>query len=298
MTRPTFRIGAVFPQNEIEQDAGTARAFAQAIEDMGYSHLVAYDHVIGAGLTSRPNYEEAYSVNDSFCEPLILFGYLAGVVRRLSFMSAVFILPQRQTVLFAKQAANLDILCEGRLRLGVGLGWNDIEYEALGVPFEGRASRFEDQIPLLRRLWTEQTVTVDTPYHRISDAGLNPLPFQRPIPLWLGGNKEAALKRAARIGDGWVPYLPADDADRVMSQFKQSVSAAGRDPAEIGVENILMMGARPDGRSALDVEAVAHDIERWRKAGAEGVCVSTMRMNFTRSEQHLAMFERVVKLAL
>lgn len=295
MTSSRFRIGAVFPQAEIEADAAVIRDFAQAVEDMGYSHLVAYDHVVGAGFATRPNYDGPYSSKSSFHEPLVLFSYLAGVTRRIDFMSAVFILSQRQTTLFGKQAANLDIFCGGRLQLGVGIGWNPIEYETLDIPFEKRGARLDDQIAFLRRLWTEPTFTAATPFNKITDAGINPLPIQRPIPIWIGGNTEPALARAARLGDGWIPYIQANEAKETMAKFHAAVKAAGRE-GKVGFESIIMVGARPGQGQPRNAQAGAADVEIWRAAGSNGVCVDTMYMGHRTSKEHLAVLGDVAKI--
>lgn len=292
MAPSKFRVGAVFPQMEIESDAVVIRDFAQAVEEMGFTHLVAYDHVIGARVASPGS---PFSVESPFHEPLVLFSYLAAATRALAFMSAVVILPQRQTVLFAKQAANLDIFCSGRLQLGVGVGWNEIEYEALGVPFEKRGARLEDQLRLLRRLWTEPTLSETTAFHKITDAGLNPLPLQRPIPLWIGGNTELAMNRAARLGDGWIPFVPVREAPDVVGRFREAVKNAGRDPAKIGFENIINVGAMPGMGERRDADAAARDVESWRDAGSNGVCIDTMFMGSRKAEQHLTVLHRIAE---
>ena len=197
-----FRIGVVFPQLEIESDAAAIRDFAQGVEAMGYTHLIGYDHVVGADTTNRPDWKMRYTHESTFHEPLTLFAYLAGLTKSLIPSTGVVVLPQRQTVLFGKQASNIDIFSGGRLRLGVGTGWNTVEYEALGMSFEDRGARFDDQIQFLRRLWTEPVLTEHGRFHRITEAGINPLPVQRPIPIWIGGIADASLRRAARLGDG------------------------------------------------------------------------------------------------
>lgn len=182
-----MKIGVVFPHDTLEPDHGAIRAYAQAVEQMGFSHILSYDHVINANAASRPDWGTKYNLDSKFHEAFTLLSYIAAVTSRISLATGVMILPQRQTVLVAKQAATLDLLSNGRLRLGVGTGWNEVEYEALGVPYKSRGKIFDDQIDILRALWTQRAVTFDTPYHKITDAGLFPMPLQRPIPLWLGG---------------------------------------------------------------------------------------------------------------
>jgi probable F420-dependent oxidoreductase len=179
----SFRIGVVFPQLEIEPEAAAIRDFAQGVEAMGYSHMIAYDHVVGADITNRPDWTMAYTHESLFHEPMTLFAYLAACTNTLILSTGVVVLPQRQTVLFGKQAANVDIFSGGRLRIGAGTGWNTVEYEALGIPFEDRGARLDDQIRFLRRLWTESSFTEVGQFHKITEAGINPLPLQRPIPL-------------------------------------------------------------------------------------------------------------------
>lgn len=182
-----MKLGVMFPQTDIVADAVAIREFAQAVEQMGFNHLLVIEHVIGANTASRPDWNAPYDISSSFNEPFVLLSFVAAAAPALELATGILILPQRQTVLVAKQAACLDVLCQGRLRLGVGTGWNPVEYEALEYEFKTRASRYEDQIDLLRALWTNPAVTWNTAHHVVPDAGINPLPIQRPIPLWLGG---------------------------------------------------------------------------------------------------------------
>src|SRR6476659_4040741 len=183
-----MRLGAVFPQTEIGPDPGAVRAFAQAAEELGYDHLLAYDHVLGADTSNRPDWPGPYRAEHQFHEIFVLSGYLAAVAPGLELVTGVLVLPQRQTALVAKQAAEIDLLTGGRFRLGVGLGWNFVEFEALGEDFTNRGRRSEEQIDVLRRLWTEQSVTHEGEHERVTGAGLSPLPRQRPIPVWFGAS--------------------------------------------------------------------------------------------------------------
>src|SRR6266516_4401442 len=189
-----MRIGVVFPQTEIGPDRGAVRAYAEAARDLGFAHLLAYDHVVGADPSQHPGWSGPYTHETLFHEPFVLFGYVAALAPELELVTGVIILPQRQTVLVAKQAAEVDVLTGGRFRLGIGIGWNHVEYEALGQDFRTRAPRFEEQIALLRRLFQEPVVTCEGRFDRITAAGINPLPLQRPIPLWIGGSAEPALR--------------------------------------------------------------------------------------------------------
>ena len=202
-----MRIGVVFPQTEIGADAGAVRAYAEHVEGLGFTHLLAYDHVVGADPKIHVDWDGPYDLHNTFHEPLVTFGYLAAVTTSLELVTGIVILPQRQAVLVAKQAAEVDLLSCGRLRLGVGLGWNAVEYEALGEDFSTRGKRCEEQVELMRKLWTEQTVTYHGTYHRVTGAGLAPLPVQQPIPVWFGASSPRACRRAGRLGDGWFPMV-------------------------------------------------------------------------------------------
>lgn len=176
-----MRLGAIFPQTEIGNDPADIRAYAEAVEAMGYQHILAYDHVLGAGTVSRPDWTGPYTSETPFHEIFVLFGYLAAVTRRVELVTGVLILPQRQTALAAKQAAAVDVLSGGRLRLGVGVGWNDVEYQALNEDFGNRGARIEEQVALLRALWSETAISFSGRWHTMEDAGINPLPAQRPF---------------------------------------------------------------------------------------------------------------------
>jgi probable F420-dependent oxidoreductase len=252
---------------------------------MGYTHLLAYDHVLGADTSIRPNWTGTYDLHSLFHEPFVLFGYLAGLTRSLELVTGVIILPQRQTALVAKQAAEVDVLSGGRLRLGVGLGWNAVEYEALGERFENRGRRIVEQIEVLRALFTQESVTFHGRWHTIEAAGINPLPVQRPIPIWIGGSVDAALRRAATLGDGWFPLMPPDRAAPMIEQLHQYAREAGRDPAEIGVDARVNIRSRePDGW--------AETVERWRSIGATHLNLNTMGAGFGSPQEHLDALRR------
>ena len=290
-----FRVGVVFPQLEIESDAAAIRDFARGVETMGYTHLIGYDHVVGADTTNRPNWTMRYTHESSFHEPLTLFAYLAGLTKSLIFLTGVVVLPQRQTVLFGKQASNVDIFSGGRLRLGVGTGWNTVEYEALGVSFEDRGARLDDQIRFLRRLWTEPVLTEHGRFHRITEAGINPLPVQRPIPIWIGGIADASLRRAARLGDGWLPVFGSEVAEEKVAALRQAVIAAGRDPASVELENIVMLGATA-GRKARPLEDAAKEAAVWKNAGAGGIAIHTMDLGLGGVHGHLKALEQLAAM--
>lgn len=285
-------LGATFPQTEIGADPGAIRAYAQAVEDLGFDYILTYDHVLGADWARHPERAAAqgrvppYSHKTQFHEPFVLFGFLAGVTRRIGFATGVLVLGQRQTALVAKQAAEVDILTGGRLRLGIGTGWNDVEYEALGMNFHNRGVRSEEQIALLRALWTDEAVVFEGKWHRVMAAGINPLPIQRPIPVWLGGRAEPVIRRAARIADGWfINATPEPRTLEAVARLRQYAREAGRDPASIGIEGSIALGSeRPEDRARV---AAA-----WRGAGATHVTFNTMGSGFQRVDDHIAALRR------
>ena len=276
-----MRYGAVFPQTEIGDDPGAVRAYAQAIEEMGYEYLLAYDHVLGADTSVRPNWTGPYNAETNFHEPFVLFGYLAGITQRIELVTGIIILPQRQTALVAKQAAEVDVLSGGRLRLGIGIGWNDVEYEALNEDFHNRGKRSEEQVGVLRELWTKPVVTYEGRWHHIDAAGIKPLPVQRPIPIYFGGGRtDAVLRRIAKLGDGWLPQARPDDNGRALvEKFRNFVAEAGREPSDVGLD------ARVSVLEGMDV-ALAN-AEQWDDIGARYVGVNTMKAGFTTVDQHL-----------
>ena len=282
----SMRIGVVFPQTEIGPDPAAVKDYAQAVEDMGYEHLLVYDHVLGANAGSRPGWSGAYRHTDMFHEPMVLFGYLAGITQRIELVTGILITPQRQTALIAKQAAEVDVLTGGRLRLGIGIGWNHVEYEALGEDFHNRGLRSEEQIEVMRALWTRELVTYEGRWHKITDAGLNPLPVQRPIPIWFGGTHDNVLRRIASTGDGWFPQNgPGDGLDEMLAALHRYAREAGRDPAEIGL----------DGRANAaqgGPESWAEDLAKWKAVGATHLSVNTMGAGLSSPSGHIDALRR------
>jgi len=276
-----MQIGVVFPQTELGGDVGAVRAYAEGVEQLGYAHLLAYDHVVGADPAVHQGWDGFYDVHNTFHEPFVLFGYLAGITS-LELVTGIIILPQRQTVLVAKQAAEVDLLTNGRLRLGVGLGWNAVEYEALGKDFSNRGARSEEQVALMRRLWTEQTVSHDGTSERVTGAGLAPLPVQRPIPIWFGAAAPRACRRAGRLGDGWFPMVaPGPKLDEAKALVDAEAIAAGRDPAAIGMEG--RANWVPEG-----LDTLLDDVGKWSHAGATHLSVNTMGAGLASVDEHLA----------
>ncbi|HEY3732615.1 MAG TPA: LLM class F420-dependent oxidoreductase [Streptosporangiaceae bacterium] len=279
-----MQVGVVFPQTEIGPDPAAVRAYAERVEELGYRHVMAYDHVLGADPAVHKDWSGPYDISSAFHEPLVLFGYLAALTR-LELVTGIIILPQRQTALVAKQAAEVDLLSGGRLRLGIGLGWNRVEYEALGKDFSTRGRRADEQVALLRRLWTERSVTFDGDSEQVTGAGLAPLPVQRPIPVWFGAHSTAAYQRAGRLGDGWFPQVPPGPRlDAARAVVEEAAVAAGRDPAAIGMEGRISWTA--------DTAGFLAKADGWRRAGASHVSVSTMDAGFADVGEHLAALEQ------
>ena len=278
-----MKTGVVFPQTEIGADPEDLARFATAAEDVGYDHLIVFDHVLGANPASRPEWRGAYTSKSQFLEPFVLFGYLAGLTRTLELVTAVLILPQRQTALVAKQAACVDLLSRGRLRLGIGTGWNDVEYEALGEDFHNRGARSEEQIDLMRRLWAEEVIDYAGKWHKVSDAGINPLPPGRSIPVWLGGMAPQVIDRVARFADGWFPFY----SDALSSQIEgvlTAARAAGRNPDDIGIECMQPLGDY--GVAELD------RLKSLRDMGVTHTAVSTMSCGLSEPAAHINAIKR------
>jgi probable F420-dependent oxidoreductase len=275
-----MQIGVIYPQTELPTDPGTVRAYVEAVEGLGYQHFEIYDHVLGADPAVHDGWNAPYDVDTTFHEPLVFFGFLAAITN-LELVTAIVIAPQRQTVLLAKQAAEVDILSEGRFRLGIGAGWNPVEYGGLGQDFSTRGKRQAEQIGLLRRLWTERSVTHEGTFDRIVGAGLAPLPVQRPIPIWLGGVTPAAYRRTGALADGWFPRVePGPDLDAARSVVFDAAVAAGRDPAAIGMDARIKQGAG-------GTDDLTRDATRWRDAGASHLSVDTMDSGLGGVEAHL-----------
>jgi probable F420-dependent oxidoreductase len=285
MRNPDMQIGVTFPQTEIGADPVAIRDYAQAAEGLGYKHLVAYDHVVGADPTHRPGWQ-GYTHREMFHEPFVLFGYLAALTH-LELVPAVIILPQRQTVLVAKQAAEVDVLTGGKLRLGVGVGWNPVEYEALGKNFHTRGHVVEEQIEVMRLLWSQEIVSYKGQFHTITEAGLNPLPVRRSIPVWLGGSADALLRRVARIGDGWFPLGKPDDRMRKnLERLRNYIREAGRDPAAVGIEARISGG---------DLDEWKRQAESWRTLGATHISLNTMGLGFKSVGEHIEALRRYIE---
>ncbi len=281
-----MKFGAIFPQTEIGIDPMAVRDYAQAVESLGYDHIGAFEHVLGADPASRPGWRPPYTHRDVFHEPFVLFGYLAPLTRRIELVTEVVILPQRQTVLVAKQAAAVDVLSGGRLRLGIGIGWNFVEYEALGENFKNRGRRSEEQVQVLRALWTKEVITFNGKWHKITDAGINPLPIQKPIPIWFGGGAEPVLRRVGRFGDGWFPQLePGDKVRSMIEKIRSYAKEAGRDPSAIGIEARLAIANRSP-------EEWIKTVSQWKELGATHMSVNTMKAGLSTPAAHIDAIRR------
>lgn len=286
-----MRYGYILPQTEAPDPRDVVR-LAQAAEAAGFSYVVLYDHVVGVDRAARPGFDGPYDLHDPFHEPLVMLGHLAAHIA-LDLWTGVLILPQRQTVLVAKQAAEVDLLSGGRLHLGVGVGWNAAEYEALGERFSERGARYEEQVALLRRLWCEEVVDFEGRWHQLHGVGILPLPVQRPIPLWMGGAPlPAVMDRIGRLGDGWIALTPPGRGfDEGMDRIRRAAETAGRDPDSVGTCGVVQPGPE------LAPERLARQVQRWQAAGARYLSVSSMRGGRD-IQGHLQFVEDVAGLLL
>jgi probable F420-dependent oxidoreductase len=279
--RKTMRIGAVYPQTEFSNDPHVIRDYAQAVEEMGYTHVLAYDHVLGANPNRPGGWTGPYTHETPFQEPFVLFAFMAAATTTLEFATGIIILPQRQTALVAKQAATLDVLSGGRLRVGVGIGWNEVEYVALNENFRTRGKRMEEQLEVLNLLWTQPLVTFQGKYHTIPDAGLNPMPVQQPIPLWFGGHAEAMLRRCAKWGAGWMPnYRTVEQCAPALKLLGEFLSAEGRSSRDFGLEPRISYGKG-------DEDQWRKLIDEWQGVGASHLTVNTMGSGFKHPDEHI-----------
>ena len=284
-----MNTGVLFPTTEIGTDPIAIRDFAQAAESLGFDHMLFYDHVLGANEETPAGRGKPWRHTNMFHEPLVLFGYLAGVTRSIELATSILILPQRQTALVAKQAAAADVLSGGRLRLGIRVGMNPVEYEGMGAGFSDRGARTDEQIEVLRMLWTRELVTFEGRWHRITDAGINPLPVQRPIPLWIGGSADRVVRRLARLGDGWMfaggGRVPDGDAMASLDRMRSYAREAGRDPSAIGIQKVI---GHEEGIPEKWVEGLA----AWRDAGATHIAFSTGGASLANPQEHIAAIRR------
>lgn len=272
-----MHLNALFPTRDIGGDPAKIRDWAQAAEDLGYAYIEVPDHVFGA--TARDGWTPHYNETDPFHETFTTLAFLAAATKTIKLSSGVLILPQRQTGVVAKQAAEVDILSEGRLRLGIGVGWNHVEYASLDTEWKTRGARQGEQVEVLRKLWTEDLVTYSGRFHDLHEVNIVPPPVQRPIPIWFGGSSDAVVKRAARIGDGWMPIMPPDEqTEAKLADLRRHLKAFGRDPEAFGLEGWLRM-------HEADPQRWAEAADGWRRLGAQMVMLYPMYRMPTFDEQ-------------
>ncbi len=276
-----MKLGVVFPQTEIE--AAAIKDYIITAEELGYDYVLAYEHVIGANPKRPGGWHGPYTHQSQFHEPFVTFSYMAALTKHIEFVTGILILPQRQTVLVAKQAAQLDVLSNGRVRLGIGVGWNAVEFEALNEDFTNRGRRSEEQVAVLRELWKKPLVGFKGKYHTISDAGLNPMPVQQPIPIWFGGGADIVLRRMAQLGDGWMPNtMPFDRTQAVLEKLRGYLVEAGREPSTFGVDIRINLKQHPQ-------DEWPSIVEQWRDLGVSHLCINTMGANFDAQEHITAV---------
>lgn len=284
-----MKFGVVFPQTEIGTEASIIRDYAQTAEGLGYDYILAYDHVLGANPNRPGGWDGPYTYEDTMHESFVLFSYLAGITKQIEFTTGIIILPQRQTALVAKQAAALDVLSGGRLRLGVGTGWNQVEYEALNENFKTRGNRQAEQVEVLRLLWTQRLVTYQGQYHTISDAGIHPLPIQQPIPIWFGGAADPVLQRMAKLGDGWICYsYPPEKLVEYLNTIHGYMEAEGRDPAQFGVDYTILLKDKDDKTLAQEIKTIS-------KLNVTHIRLVTMKLGLS-PQEHIAAIKRFNKI--
>jgi len=285
-----MRIGAVFPGIELGSDPAVIRDWVQAAEELGYEHCLVFDHLVGFAESPNPSYNGPITPGVIVHEPLVLLAFLAALTQRVTLFTGVLVLPMRQTVAVAKQAAEIDALSGGRLRLGVGVGHVEREFEALNESYHTRGQRIEEQIDVLRALWTQDSLTYRGRWHQLPDsAGLmGPRPVQRPIPIWVGGNSETALARAARLADGWAPVLlrPDDEARAVVARFWESVEQNGRASDTVGLDVFLPL-------RFVDASSWRRDAESWLALGATHLSVELEGAGLKSPQAHLDALRQV-----
>lgn len=294
-----MKIGVYYPQTEIGIDPDTVATFAQTVESMGFDYLVVYDHVIATDISSSPELAGRYSPGDPIGEVFVTLAYVAASTRTLGLVTGVLILPQRQTVLVAKQSSILDVLSAGRLRLGVGLGWNERDYRALGASWPNRASLLNEQVEILRLLWSGSNIDFKGQFHDIQGS-IHPTPVQNPIPIWFGGAAEPMLRRAAELGDGFMLLsAPDDEGAATISQLRQMVEQSGRDIQQFGIEGRLHLGgaSRSQARSPKSRDELSREIDWWRRHNVSHLTVNTRWSNLDGVDSHLRVLSDTQRLA-
>ena len=299
-----MQVGVIFPQLDIGAEPGPVRDYAQGVEGLGLTHITAFDQVVGLDRRQFERWPYVHDHEDLFHEVFVLFGFLAGLTSRIGLATGVLVLPQRQTALVAKQAAEVDVLSGGRLRLGIGVGIKPEEFEALEIAYPRRGRRCEEQMALMRALWTNELVDFEGEWHRVRHGGINPLPVQRPIPIWIGGHSPPVLDRIARSASGWMPnFEPDEEGAAIVARLHERARAHRRDPADIGFEpTVNVLGRTP--------EQWREDALAWRALGATHLSANTMQEEWDeaagmwskaagerieRVDAHLALLERYLE---
>ncbi|CAM9122328.1 unnamed protein product [Phaeothamnion confervicola] len=289
-----MRVGVIFPTISIGTDPAGIRDYIETAEALGFRHILAFDHVLGAGLATRPNWRGPYNHTNAFHEPMVLFGYIAALTKKIEMATGVLILPQRQTALVAKQAAQVDVLSNGRLRLGVGIGWNEVEYECLGEDFRTRGRKVEEQAALLRALWADDLITFKGQFDTVIDAGINPLPVRKNIPLWFGGNEDVALRRIARIADGWFPLFGMGDKgaariERVRSYLREAKRGIEDFGPKFGMDPMLQGGERSP-------QEWAEEAAWWKAQGATHLSFNSMASGRHGAKAHIECIKQFASI--
>jgi probable F420-dependent oxidoreductase len=265
-----MQLGCSLPVGDIGTDPAVLRDYAQAAEGLGFTHLMAPDHVLGANPATYQGDRRVGTTANAYHDPFVLFGFLSGCTQQIGFAVGVLILAQRQAVLVAKQAASLDVLCGGRFRLGIGVGWNEVEFVGLNENFHNRGRRSAEQVRVMQALWAEPHVIFDGEFHHIQDAGINPRPGSGRVPIWYGGHAEVTYRRCARYGDGFMPlaYPAGDAALAAFEKLRKLTREAGRDPAKMGIEVWVSPGTG-------DAQDWRREIQFWKGAGVTHLNAST-----------------------
>jgi probable F420-dependent oxidoreductase len=286
-----MNFGVVFPQTEIGTDIYLIKEYIQEAEYLKYNHILAYDHILGANLDTRPEWTGPYNNKHMFFEPFILFSYMASITKNIEFATGIIILPQRQTALVAKQAATLDVLSEGRLRLGIGTGWNNIEYEALNENFSNRGVRSVEQIKLMKELWQNESLTFSGKWHKINNAGINPLPINKSIPIWFGGYHENVFKRVGELGDGWIGFFKTiKEGLQIINAIKSSAEINKRNSKDIGIEVPLSI------QNNFNASDISKKITQLNKIGVTHISINTMNMGLKSNADHIKVIKDFKKI--
>jgi len=286
-----MNYGVVFPQTEIGTDISLIKEYVEEAEYLKYNHILAYDHILGVNSNTRPEWIGPYNHNHMFFEPFILFSYLASITKNIEFATGIIILPQRQTALVAKQAATLDVLSQSRLRLGIGIGWNNVEYEALNENFSNRGIRSVEQIKLMRELWKNDSITFSGKWHKIDNAGINPLPLKKSIPIWLGGYHTNVFKRVGEIGNGWIGFFKTiEEGVKIIEIIKSSAENHKRYSKDIGIEVPISISKN------FNPSEIVRKITALEKIGVTHISINTMNMGLKTAHDHIDTIKKFKKI--